>query len=46
MPSSRTTQQDIAAKLGVSVQTVSMALRDHRKVSATTRAKVKAKAEE
>lgn len=46
MVSSRITQQDVATALGVSAQTVSMALRDHRKVSAATRAKVKAKAAE
>lgn len=46
MGGARVTLKDIAAELGLSLPTVSMALRDHRDIAAATRERVKAKAAE
>ncbi|MFU8892705.1 MAG: LacI family DNA-binding transcriptional regulator [Luteolibacter sp.] len=46
MDGTRVTLKQIAAALGLSVPTVSMALRGHREIAEATRAKVRAKAEE
>jgi LacI family transcriptional regulator len=46
MQGNRVTLKDIAAALGLSVPTVSMALRGHREIADATRARVKAKADE
>lgn len=44
--STRITQRDIAQALGLSVQTISMALRDHKDISAETKSRIRAKAAE
>jgi len=46
MARGRVTLKDLAAELGLSVAAVSMALRNHRKIAAATRERVKAKAAE
>ncbi len=46
MNRARVTLKDIAAALNLSVPTVSMALRGHREIAETTRARVRAKADE
>jgi len=44
MPSSKPTLRDLAKSLGLALSTVSMALKDHRRISKETRVRVKAAA--